>query len=376
MSLALLAAVLTLQTPGVDARGLEILSQVRTAYGTARTFDAQMTVGDEKTETRVDFAFERPSKVRLIVQQPNGRQTIVSDGRDLYVAHSGARNRYLRRRLVSREAAPVEAALFGQVPVLFTARLLAGRAPIEPADIASLTVEPGTLEGENVDVLKVVRKAAQEGAPRVRHTLWISQGTPRLRQVETVVTGPGGEEVARENLTRRSRLDAGFRTDPFTFARRGREVQELFPTYDDTIALGQLPMAFTGKDLAGDPVALSQYAGRPVLLVLWSVAEEASRNDLLSIKALHDTYKSQGFEVIAISTDPLDREAEVREFVKANGLAFPVVQDGQGLQTPLAARYRVTAVPFRLLVGRNGRIFSVNPSGVLLEVAVKAASRP
>jgi peroxiredoxin len=163
-------------------------------------------------------------------------------------------------------------------------------------------------------------------------------------------------------------------SERFVFTERGREVRELFPTYDDTVTMGQLPLALEAKDLSGDLIDLKQLAGRPVVVVAFSVANAESRDELVRLKQVHQELSPKGLEVIAISTDPSDSEAAVRKFRDDQALPFPIVFDGKGLDTPFAAHYRLTAVPFRLIIGRNGRIFAINPKGIVLEATAKAAT--
>ncbi|QUV84931.1 hypothetical protein [Chloracidobacterium aggregatum] len=51
----------------------------------------------------------------------------------------------------------------------------------------------------------------------------------------------------------------------------------------------------------------------------------------------------------------------------------PNEYDGQGWKTQIAKQYGVTAIPFTLLIGRDGKIAAVDPRGEKLEPAIRAA---
>jgi peroxiredoxin len=90
-----------------------------------------------------------------------------------------------------------------------------------------------------------------------------------------------------------------------------------------------------------------------------------------SVLSNYKKYHGKGFEIIGISLD--QDKAALTSFVKKHQMAWPQLFDGKAWQTPNAVRYGVKAIPFTLLIGKDGKIAAVNPRGEKLETAIKAA---
>jgi hypothetical protein len=54
-------------------------------------------------------------------------------------------------------------------------------------------------------------------------------------------------------------------------------------------------------------------------------------------------------------------------------MPWPQIYDGKYWQSALAQKYGVQAIPFSVLIGKDGKILAVNPRGEALEPAVQAA---
>lgn len=143
--------------------------------------------------------------------------------------------------------------------------------------------------------------------------------------------------------------------------------------YDRALKPGAKPFAFEAKDTNGKSVSLDDYRGRVVLIDFWATWCSPCVAEVPVLKAVYEKYKARGFEVLSISLDDEDTQPGVAAFVKRNKMDWRHICDGQGWKTPIAQRYGVRAIPFTVLVGRDGRITAVNVRGESLEPAVKAA---
>ena len=105
-----------------------------------------------------------------------------------------------------------------------------------------------------------------------------------------------------------------------------------------------------------------------MLLDFWATWCPPCVAEMPNVQAVYEKYHAQGLEVVSV---PLDRDlAALQGFVASRKIAWPQIFDDKGA---MAKIYGVRAIPFALLVGRDGKIAAVNVRGDDLEIAVKAA---
>lgn len=111
---------------------------------------------------------------------------------------------------------------------------------------------------------------------------------------------------------------------------------------------------YEAKTIDGAPVALSAYRGR-VLLVVNSASRCAYSRQFADLQQLYETYRAQGFEVLAFPCDQFNgREPgtneEVRDYCEANfRLTFPLFGkiEVRGEDAHPLYRYLVQEAPFQ-----------------------------
>ena len=109
---------------------------------------------------------------------------------------------------------------------------------------------------------------------------------------------------------------------------------------------------FVLKDLSGKPERFRKFKGKVVLLNFWATWCPPCRVEMPSMERLYQTYRADGFVVVAISIDRAPA-AKVKAFVKELGLSFPVLHDRD---SSIARLYSVPGVPTSYLIGARGRI--------------------
>ena len=82
----------------------------------------------------------------------------------------------------------------------------------------------------------------------------------------------------------------------------------------------------------------------------------------------YNKYHAQGFEVIAISADT--SETALRSYVEKHDLPWPQIY---GPDKNTLTTYGVRAFPTSFLIGKDGTIAAINPSGDYLESAIQTA---
>lgn len=118
----------------------------------------------------------------------------------------------------------------------------------------------------------------------------------------------------------------------------------LYRTWDT--ASGQAP-AFQARDLHGRPVALSDYAGQPMLVHFWASWCPVCRLEEDSIDAL-----ARDRPVLTVALDS-GSDGELKQYMTEQGLEFTVINDRDGA---IAARYGVQGVPASFVIGPQGDI--------------------
>jgi len=114
---------------------------------------------------------------------------------------------------------------------------------------------------------------------------------------------------------------------------------------------GKLAPDFTLSDLEGNPVSLSDFRGKTVLINFWATWCPPCRSEMPAIKSVYQEYKDKGVEVIGV--DLKESENAVREFIEEGGYNWTFVLDGDG---SVSRDYRITGIPESFFVTREGII--------------------
>jgi thiol-disulfide isomerase/thioredoxin len=112
------------------------------------------------------------------------------------------------------------------------------------------------------------------------------------------------------------------------------------------IASGPAPV-LAGVQLDGKPVALTAFAGRPVLVHFWATWCPICSAEQGSIDAL-----ARDTPVITVAMQSGERDAVVQH-LRNEALSFPVLNDPDGV---IAAQWGVRAVPASFVVDGAGQI--------------------
>lgn len=119
----------------------------------------------------------------------------------------------------------------------------------------------------------------------------------------------------------------------------------------------------------GGEAALQDYSGKVVLLNFWASWCPPCRAEMPAIQQVYESYRSNGFEVVAINMTHQDSLPEVKAFTDTYQLTFPVLLDEAG---ETAFRYRVRALPTTFLIDKDGIIREVMIGGPLSETFLDA----
>ena len=130
-------------------------------------------------------------------------------------------------------------------------------------------------------------------------------------------------------------------------------------------------MRLEGKTLDGKDLDWAKYRGKVVLIDFWATWCGPCMAEIANIKVNYEKYQRQGFEVIGISLDDLSSQ-ELAEFVKKEGVHWTICRDADSSQR-MAAYYGIRGIPQLILVGRDGKVVSLNARGPNLGPLVEKA---
>jgi thiol-disulfide isomerase/thioredoxin len=127
---------------------------------------------------------------------------------------------------------------------------------------------------------------------------------------------------------------------------------------------GKAAPPFTLETLQGQKVSLASYKGKAVLvnfMASWCAPCKVETPWLINLR---DQYAPQGFEILGISTDDLDKDdkklmaqdkAEIAKFVSNMHIDYPVLIDGDSISHPYGG---IDALPTSFFVDRSGKVIA------------------
>ena len=129
-------------------------------------------------------------------------------------------------------------------------------------------------------------------------------------------------------------------------------------------ALTNLPASVTEaelKALTGAPIKLSTYAGKVLVVNLWATWCGPCRQETPELVKFYKEYRSQGFEVVGLSTENPDASAAaVRQFVQDFNVDYRIgwatAVGGTAPDVAITLMQGRDAIPQSFVISRSGRI--------------------
>lgn len=169
---------------------------------------------------------------------------------------------------------------------------------------------------------------------------------------------PGGEQTARAAYSAFGPLLAKSSNEGV------KAMAESFEGVVRRLNLPGNPMEITGTNLNGSPFDPKTVAGKVVLVDFWATWCGPCVAEIPNVMEQYQKYRDKGFEVIGVSLDD-DVEA-LKAFVDERKIPWPILFEkpgGQGWRHPLATKYGVSGIPTVILVGRDGKVVSLDVRG-------------
>ena len=111
---------------------------------------------------------------------------------------------------------------------------------------------------------------------------------------------------------------------------------------------------FILEDLDGDFVELNELTGEgPLLLSFWATWCKPCIEEMRELNKIYEQYKSDGFNLVAISVDSEKSLSRVKPFIKSKNYDFTVLLD---TNSEVARMYYAQPVPYTVLLDPEGTI--------------------
>lgn len=130
-------------------------------------------------------------------------------------------------------------------------------------------------------------------------------------------------------------------------------------------AIGKMAKDFTQNDVNGQPVTLSSYRGKYVLVDFWASWCKPCRAENPNVKAAYERFKDKNFTVLGVSLD--EDKGKWIKAIETDQLPWTQVSDLGGFKNAAAILYGVQAIPSNVLIGPDGTVLAVGLRGEDLE---------
>lgn len=130
------------------------------------------------------------------------------------------------------------------------------------------------------------------------------------------------------------------------------------------LAPGSEAPDFTVNDPNGNPILLSGFRGKITLVDFWASWCGPCRKENPNVVKLYQKYKGKGFEIFGVSLD--EDHQKWTAAIAADGLIWKHGSELRGWNSSFCQLYNVQAIPYTVLLDREGKIIAINLRGEML----------
>ena len=145
----------------------------------------------------------------------------------------------------------------------------------------------------------------------------------------------------------------------------GKDMSEKIETAKKT-GIGKMAMDFTQNDTLGNPVSLSSFRGKYVLIDFWASWCGPCRQENPNVVKAFNAYNSKGFTVLGVSLDQPTAKDKWMKAIHDDNLTWTQVSDLKYWKNDVAVQYGIQAIPQNFLIDPQGKIVGKNLRGEAL----------
>jgi peroxiredoxin len=120
---------------------------------------------------------------------------------------------------------------------------------------------------------------------------------------------------------------------------------------------------FVLANVQGQPVRLSDFEGKVVLVNGWATWCPPCRAEMPTLQAFYDIHREEGFELLAVNAG--ESQSAVSAFVSQAGFTFTVLLDpGERVLSGLGT----SGLPTSFVIGRDGKVAYIHAGGITADV--------
>lgn len=121
-----------------------------------------------------------------------------------------------------------------------------------------------------------------------------------------------------------------------------------------TIRLGMHAPDFHTEDFEGNPISLSQFEGKIVVMNFWATWNDNCLEKISDTKQLYRKFKGPGIQFIGVSRD--DDADDLKSIILQRNIEWPQIFEGMRYKGMMSKLYDVRQIPIIFVLDQQGRI--------------------